>query len=216
MNEEEAYNTLLIGITGGIGSGKTTVAEIIKKRGYKVINTDDLAKNIMTKDKDAVKKIKSEFGEDVYNQDGSLNSEKLSERVFGESEAHKAALNKLNSIVHPKVIDKKIEMVEKMMQRCESLIFIESALIFEAGLEEGYDYIIVVYADEDIRINRTKQRTGMSEQEIRWRMEEQISLEKKRELADFVVENNGDLDDLDNSLDFVLGIVEDMVDDENY
>lgn len=198
---------VLVGITGGIGSGKTTAAQYIEKLGYPVIYTDNLAKIVMNTDENVKSKLINEFGGEIYNDNGEINSIKLSKIVFDINSDDNVKLTRLNQIVHPPTIDLLMEEVEKLLDKGEKLIFVESALIYEAGLEDGFDYIIVIDADEDKRIERTANRLKLSSDEIRKRNRQQISTEYKKKLADFVIENNGNIEQLYNSIDFVLDII---------
>jgi dephospho-CoA kinase len=204
-NSESA--TIVIGITGGIGSGKTTVSKIIAEEGYIVISTDDKAKEMMTDNFEVMKKIIDEFGVEAYLPDGSLNSAFLSNLVFGADEVSARNLEKLNAIVHPPVIDFMIEEVKKYEEVGEPLVFIESALIYEAGLDEGFDYIIVVDTDEEFSVGRVAERTGMTHDEVKMRISMQMPREEKKRLADFAIENNGTHDEIVQSVKSLLNII---------
>jgi dephospho-CoA kinase len=198
---------MVIGITGGIGSGKSSVTEYIKENGFPVISTDDLAKEFIYNDITVISKIKNQFGKEIFDENGKIISRLLSEKIFGNSNESKDNLYKLNQIVHPRVIDKMIELIEEFAEKGNKIIFVESALIFETGLDDGFDYVISVIASEKQRIERTKIRTGLSEDEIKWRMEEQFSAERIKQLSDFTIENKGTKDDLKNAAKFILNIV---------
>ncbi len=197
----------VIAITGGIGCGKSEVAKIIKNKGYPVIFSDDNAKKIMHEDQNIKKKIIEYFGSETYNTDGTLNNKYLAQKVFGDTKQNKENLQKLNSIVHPAVIQKMIDEVEKLEQQGEKLIFLESALTYEAGLQDGFDYIIVVDCDEKIAIERVSKTRGITPEEVKSRMEQQIPNQRKKELADFVIENNKDLLNLKKSVEMLLEII---------
>ncbi|MBM2816454.1 MAG: dephospho-CoA kinase [Ignavibacteria bacterium] len=200
----------VIGITGGIGSGKSTVAGLIAKRGYLVISTDELAKEVMLNDSEVKLKLESCFGKKIYSDDGKLNPGELSQLVFNPDDVKFSALNKLNAIVHPKVIDAMTEVIESKEQSGERIIFVESALIYEAEIDEGFDCIIVVDSLVKNCIQRTIARSGLTKDEVLLRMKSQISLEEKRLAADFVIENNSTMEDLSGSVDFILNIILEM------
>lgn len=208
--EETQSNTIVIGITGGIGCGKTTVSQFISELGFIVISTDEKAKELMVTDENIKNKIIQSFGTDSYNSDDSLNSKYISDLVFGKTDEYSKRLTQLNSIVHPPVIDYMIEVVQKYEENGEPLVFIESALIYEAELEEGFDYIIVVDSTEENAIQRVIERTGMTEELARLRIKQQISQQEKTSLADFIIENNGTIDDLKKAVTTLMNIIRNL------
>ncbi|HAW09368.1 MAG TPA: dephospho-CoA kinase [Bacteroidetes bacterium] len=197
----------VIGITGGIGSGKTTLAKIIESLGYKVIYTDIIAKKIMNESPEIRQKIIDAFGSDSYSANSELNNTYISNIVFAEGDEAKSKLETLNRIVHPAVIDEMIKETEKLEQIGEEIVFIESALIYEAGLEDGFDYIIVVDAREDLRAKRAALRLGISESEVLNRMRKQNSTQVEKNLADFVIENNSTIDELKDKARFIVDLI---------
>ncbi len=196
-------STKVIGITGSIGSGKTTVAKYIESLGNKVIFTDDLAKDIMAYDKSVRNKVIDTFGSDSYIEN-KLNSEFIASKVFGDSEENIANMDKLNAIIHPVVIDKMIELTEQYEAEELPFVFIESALIFELDLEEGFDYIITVNSPAEKCIERIMARNTISHEAAEKRLLSQMSPEQKRGLADFVIDNKGSIDELHKATDLIL------------
>ncbi len=173
---------LKIGLTGGIGSGKTTVANIFKVLGIPIFNADDVAKKIMEEDEVLITSIKKEFGELSYNN-GRLNRNYLAGIVF--KDAYK--LDLLNSLTHPVTL----AAAERWMQQQTSPYAIkEAALMFESAAASGVDYIIGVYAPIDIRIKRVMNRDGILRQDVLDRMNRQINEEIKMKLCDFVIQND--------------------------
>ncbi|HRT67290.1 MAG TPA: dephospho-CoA kinase [Bacteroidota bacterium] len=197
----------VVGITGGIGSGKTTLAKIIEEFGYKVIYTDDLAKKIMKENQNVRKRIIETFGENSYNSDSTINNKYISEIVFGGTEESKRKLHELNRIVHPAVIDEMIKETEQLEKNGEEIVFIESALIYEIGIEEGFDYIIVVDAKEDIRAKRAAKRLGITIEEVQERMRQQNYTQVEKNLADFVIGNNGTIEELKDRARFIIELI---------
>ena len=174
--------SLLIGLTGGIGSGKTTVAKIFTSLGYPVFNSDTEAKNIVNNNAEAIVEIKRAFG-DVY-QDGVLNSKKIANLVF----KNKEALQQLNAIVHPKVKTAFENWVSKHKEH--NILLKEAAILFET---EGYkllDATILVVAPEKIRIKRVMSRDRIEEEAVKNRIQNQLSDEKKKLLAQYVIVND--------------------------
>lgn len=203
MSESRA---LFIAITGGIGSGKSTVAATIRKHGYSVISADDVARKVMENDEYVKNALITEYGNATFLPNGKLNTEYISALVF--STGNKEKIKKLNSIVHPATLDAIIEMAEQLDEQGEKCIFAEIALLYESGLEEAFDYVIAVTATEEIRIQRVKERNPeLSIEQIQQRIQEQADQGWVKNQADFVIENNGGLDTLDTSISFIVGLV---------
>jgi dephospho-CoA kinase len=200
---DENDNLLVIGLTGGIGAGKSAVASIFAEHGFAVLNTDDLAKSVMAEQPEVSIAIRDEFGDEAF-QDGKLNAQFIGTIVFGDDSEK---LERLNRIVHPPVIDAMIAKIEDLHKSGESVIFVEIALIYSAGVDDGFDYIIAVVADDELRIKRLVESRGMYETEIRKRMSSQTSKEQLISLADFTIENNGTIKDLSQSTAFILSMI---------
>ncbi len=174
---------LHIGVTGGIGSGKTVVCKIFETLGYPVFYADDEAKKVMTDDASLVKEIKQYFGENAYFDDGSLNRKFLSDIVFHDTDK----LNILNGLVHPATIRAYQEWAEKQQS---SLIFKEAALLFESNSYKLSDFNILVTAPVSIRIHRVVKRDNVTEAIVKARMDKQMIDEEKEKLTDFIVVND--------------------------
>jgi dephospho-CoA kinase len=173
----------IIGITGGIGSGKSTVARIFGLLGIPVYSADDAAKEIMVKDQLLIEQIKDHFGAEAYLPDGSLNRKFISNIVFND----RSQLEKLNSIVHPATIRDS----EAWAQRQKSPYVIkEAALMFETESFHHVDKIIGVYAPESLRILRVMKRDGVSRNDVLARMHKQIDDRIKMKLSDHVIYND--------------------------
>lgn len=173
---------LKIGITGGIGSGKSTVAKVFEVLGIPVYYADDAAKRLMQEDEELKKKIQLEFGNEVYTN-GQLNRRGLAEIVFASPEK----LAQLNALVHPATL----QDAERWMQHQTTPYAIkEAALIFESGAHEYLDYVIGVTAPAPLRIQRTMQRDGITREEVMARMNKQMDETIKMKLCDFVLVNN--------------------------
>lgn len=202
---------LVIGITGIIGSGKSTVCKHYEDLGYKVIYTDNLAKELIETNLDIKTKIINEFGEMSYINE-LYNSKYISSVVFNNKEK----LDKLNQIVHPKVIESIINICEGIFKNEENeddkvrIIFVESALMFETGSFEGYDYIITIDCPEETVIKRNKLNNNFNEENLRNRLKNQFTNSKKASLADFVISNNGSIEDLIDGANFILDIIKNL------
>ena len=187
-------NPLVVAVTGGIGSGQTTVSKLFGKWGAKVINADLKAKEIMQKDREIRKALKQTFGNNVFFRNGKLNTRLLAELAF-KDELH---TQKLNQIVHPRMVSYIVEeMEEARFSKRYPMVVIDAALVYEINIEQLFDAIVVVYAPIDERYRRVRQRDGMSKQEFFSRVDRQIPLEEKRKWADFVIDNSGSFEELE-------------------
>ena len=172
-----------LGLTGGIGVGKTYVSKVLQQIGIPIFNTDDEAKNCMVEDKELMQNIKNSFGKNMY-KNGVLQKEKLAKIVFNNRER----LVELNTLVHPVV---KQSFEEWCTQQTAELVVKEAAILFESDAHLGLDAVICVSATEKVRIERVHNRDGSSFAEIKSRKDKQMPQSKKEELADFVVVNDG-------------------------
>ena len=187
----------VICISGGIGSGKSTLCAMLKDRGFDVYNSDTRAKVLMNSNKKLVKAITAILGPEAYVQ-GELNKGFVSKMIFSD-QSRKSALE---AAVHPAVRDD-----FNQWKQDKSLVFKESALVFETG-DASCEYIISVVADEDIRIKRVLQRNpGMQAEQVLARMKSQISDSERRLRSHAIVENNESLEDLRSKMDYLLSKV---------
>lgn len=170
-----------VGVTGGIGSGKTTVVKLFEKKGISTYIADEEAKKLMLNDEELIQSIKDKFGEKSYS-DGKLNKKYISNIVFGDDEK----LKQLNNLVHP-VVRNHFDLWKH--RQMSPYVIYESALIFEHNQQHLFDEIILVTAPEKIRIERVKKRSGMSEKEIKERIEHQIPDEMKMDYVNYNIEN---------------------------
>jgi dephospho-CoA kinase len=177
---------LLIGITGGIGAGKSVVASVFRSLGVPVYDADSRAKALMTTDGILMGLIRKEFGELCYRKDGSLNREYLAQQVFGVP----AQLNKLNSLVHPRV---KVDFENWVISHQDRpYVLKEAALLFESGSWAELDNIILVTAPEDVRLRRVLERDAhRTAQQVKEIMSNQLREEETRERATHIIENDG-------------------------
>ena len=173
---------LRIGITGGIGSGKSTVADIFKVLGIPVYKSDDASKRLMVEDKDLKKNIIESFGEESY-VNGILNRKYLAAQVFNDSQ--KIAL--LNSFVHPATINDARRWTEKQNS---AYTIKEAALIFESGSDEFLDYVIGVKSPLSLRVERAMRRDNVTRQQVEARMKLQMDEDEKMKRCDFIIIND--------------------------
>lgn len=196
------HSILTIGITGGIGSGKTTVCKMFEEMGAKVIYADELAKQIMEEDENIKKGVKEVIGEEAYIE-GKLNRKFIASVIFSDDTKKK----NLEAIVHPAVIKKIIDEFKTLAeQKTHNFVIVESALIFESGLDRELDYVIVVDADEEEKIKRIMKRDNCTRKEVLNRMKTQMEPKRKKELADIVIQNNSDIDSLRSKVKFLFAL----------
>lgn len=181
--EKKNNKPLLVGLTGGIGSGKSTIAKIFNALGVKVYNSDFEAKKIVNSDADTIELIKQKFGEEIY-KDGVLDAKKMAELVFNNN----AALEELNNIVHPKVKQHFEQWVQ--LHITEKILIKEAAILIESGAYNSLDKIILVTAPEELKIKRVSIRDNSSKTAIRKKMATQLSDIEKSKYADYKVANN--------------------------
>ena len=193
-----------IGVTGGIGSGKSEVCKIISSFEVPVFSADLIARRLTDSDPAIREKIISLFGANSYNPaSGTLNRELVASFVFG----NRQNLLALNSIVHPavvKAVDEEIQSIEKNKE--SGYIVVEAPLMFKSGLNKKLDYVLTVAAEEALRIERVRQRSNLTEQQIRLRMENQIPVEEAMAASDFVLHNDGTADELRRKVVFFHSI----------
>ena len=187
-----------VAISGNIGSGKSTLANYLKSKDYAVINSDYISKKILSSDEVIKQKVKDEFGNEAYTNSG-VNKKFLAEQVFSSSEK----LSRLNSILHPEVL-KAIDLLVETKFADNKIIFIESAIVYEAGLESEFDYVVLVIADFDVRLRRSIKEGSSTENEFRIRDRNQIPDEQKVKEADFIFLNNDSKESLYNKADLLL------------
>lgn len=181
-------STPVIGVTGTIGTGKSSFAKLLAEDGGKHLDADDIAKNLMRPGHAGYEPVLEEFGKSIIDEDGFLVPEKLAEEVFSDPER----LETLESILHPLV---KEELANKIDQGDSSFYVIEAPLLFESGADELCDWVITVSAPEDVVTNRLNDRP-LSDEDIKRRRERQLPQSEKAERADEVVDNSGSLEDL--------------------
>jgi dephospho-CoA kinase len=174
-----------VGITGGIGSGKTYICKLLELMNFSVFYSDAEAKKIQNTNAYVRSKLKELYGEEAYTEEG-LNRKFIAEIIFNNPTAKK----QLEEIIHPKVAEAFATWCEEKAGTDEKIVFIESAILYESGFDKMVDKVIMVYADEDVRIERSMRRDGADRTAIEERIKNQGSDKEKCNKADFVLHNN--------------------------
>ena len=197
---------VVIGLTGGIGTGKSTVSQILKEKNFPVIDLDVISHEIIKFPK-VVEKIVENFGKEVleYNNTGNwiISREKLGRVIFGNREKRLI----LNSIMHPEILH---IMREKILEckKENKIIFVEIQLLFEVKWEKEFDYILLVSAEKETQIKRILTRDKRSKEEALSIINSQMSLDEKKKRSDYVIENDGNIQDLEKKVDDFLKKIE--------
>ena len=191
----------VIGLTGGTGSGKSTVSAYLKKRGCCIIDADEIARQLTSPGGEALDPIREKFGESVFYDDGTLDRKKLGNIVFKDEEKLKILEEITTKIVIRKITDKIHQMKESGY---EGIVILDAPLLFEFGMEGLADENWLVICDRERRIKRLENRDGLSRREITDRMANQLSDEKKMDMADQSIDNSGSIDDLYCKIDQLI------------
>lgn len=188
-----------VGVTGGIGSGKTTFCRKWEELGAFVIYADDLAKELMISDEEVVLSIKKTFGADAYFRDGSLNRSFLAKEAF-----ENGRVDELNTIVHPILWKRVYDLSNKKEKEGIKIFVQEAAILLQNGRPKQLDYVILVLADENTRIKRAISRDHSDSKKIKERIQNQPDFNTKINLADFIVENNGSIKELEKKAEQIF------------
>ena len=189
---KEYKHCIVIGITGGMGCGQTSVGGFMEKLSAKVINADEMAKKAIEINSDLQKELKLTFGKSIFYRDGKLNRKRLAGIVFQDE----SKLHRLNRMVHPRMVELIIEEIEEARGSGRyKIIALDAALIYEINIENMFEAIVVVASYMKNRIDRIAKRDGHSRKHISDRIHSQIPIEDKIKWTDYVVENNGTLEE---------------------
>lgn len=187
----------LLGVTGSIGSGKSTVSKRLAELGAMVSHSDDLARYLLENNEDILAQLSARFGSDILDEAGQLRRSVLAARAFATRE-HQLYLNQL---IHPRVWEATQIRIESAREQGIALFVMDAPLLFEAGVEVYLDSVLVVTASLDLRKLRIFQRSQIDSEDFDRRESLQMAIEKKVELADHIIENNGTLQELEQQVD---------------
>ncbi|MFS0574886.1 dephospho-CoA kinase [Sporosarcina sp. 179-K 3D1 HS] len=191
---------MIIGLTGSIASGKSTVATMLKQKGFPIVDADEIARLVVEPGSEVMEEIERQFGRSVLHADGSLNREKMGEQVFGNEEARK----KLNGIIHPAIRKEMQRQKDEWLAKGANTVILDIPLLFESKLQSYVDKILVVSVTPDIQKARLMERNSLSEQEAEARIQSQLPIVEKEQGADAVLHNNGTKEETERQLDEVL------------
>jgi dephospho-CoA kinase len=203
MLEPLSDTICVIGLTGGIGSGKSTAAGIIKRR-FPVLDSDAVARSVLHTDEHVRASVLKLFGDRAFRSDGTPDTAFLAEAIFSGTQV----LKKVNAIIHPAVIRGLRKTIAEFDPAEIRMVFVESAIIFEAGLQGLFHYVLSIICDKDIAVNRVVESGRLKEEDIRNRMKQQLKNEDKAGKSDFVIVNDGTLEELSTRIEFIVSIIE--------
>jgi len=188
---------VIVALTGGIGSGKSTVAGMFKDEGAYVIDFDQLARSVVEPDKPAWRDIVDYFGPEILSPNRTLNRSALAEIVFSDDESRKA----LEGFTHPRIFEESDALVKAIKRKDPfSVVIIDFPLLFELELNKKFDRVIVVYVPRAVQLKRIIERDGLAREEAEKRLNSQVSIEEKRSLSDYIINSEGDLNDTRNQV----------------
>ncbi len=186
-----------IGLTGGIGSGKSTVTNYLRKKGYLVIDADKIARDITLPGSPTLERLGEFFGKDIILTDGSLDRKLLGERAFSGEQERK----KLDEITHGEICDR---IRRELVDAGERTVFVDAPLLFEVGLNEDVDQVWLIVADPALRVERVALRDNVSPDHVKSRINSQMGEEEKIRRADIVIQNTGTKEELYRKIDELL------------
>lgn len=193
-------NTIVVGLTGGIGSGKSTISKMIMEQDISIIDADKISREVLNIYPEILLKIKNEFGEEYFYEDGSLNRKKLGQYVFSSEILKKTLENIIIPYIKREIFDK----IKKCRENMEEIAIVDAPTLIENNLQIYMDYVILVIVDEKTQILRVIKRDLQSKEEVLKRIRNQLSLEEKIQYADYVIDNSKDLDFTKSQLAHIL------------
>ncbi len=206
-SEQVDKHMKIIGLTGGIGSGKSTVSEYLASKGIKIVDADKISHEMMENGSSLLEELAIAFGDEIINTDGSLNRRELARLAFATEEGK----NLLNRITHKEISKRVDRQIAELKKSNERIIFFDAPLLFEAGMDSKTGETWLVHVDEATRISRVRDRDGLSEEEILARIKAQMSEEEKLARASHVLDNSGSVEELYAQVDSLLAELNHMI-----
>ncbi|MBU0904261.1 MAG: dephospho-CoA kinase [Firmicutes bacterium] len=193
---------MIIGLTGSIASGKSTVSKMLQDMGFSIIDADIVAREVVELGSDTLQEIQNQFGNEVLHTDGTLNREVLGSMIF-----HQPAKRKqLNDIMHPAIRKEMLKQRDELTKKGNETFFMDIPLLFESRLQHLVEKILVVSVTEDVQLERLMSRNNLSKEEAEARIKSQLPLSEKEKGADAVIYNNGSIEESKKQLESILKI----------
>jgi dephospho-CoA kinase len=184
--------TRVVGLTGGIGTGKSTVSAMLRELGATVIDADEATRAVQARSTEGLRRLVEEFGPDILTPEGDLDRPRLAAIAFKDPDARR----RLNAIVHPLVRAWMAERQQEAMERGDPLVVLDIPLLYEARGDGAFETVVLVYAPEELQVRRLVEQRGMTEEEVRDRIAAQMPIEEKRRRAQHVIDNTGTREEL--------------------
>lgn len=194
---------LVVGLTGGIASGKSTVSLMFREAGIPVICADELAHEVVKPGSAALDKIRQRFGDEFIDSEGNLNRAAMARLVFKDKNKRK----NLESIIHPRVAEEQGKLIRQFAAQGHNIVVVDVPLLYESGLEESFDMILLAYVPPEAQIQRLIARDQVTDKEARSRLDAQLPIDKKRKLAGRIIDNTGSVE---HTREQVLGIIKEL------
>ncbi|MFC5543092.1 MAG: dephospho-CoA kinase [Bacilli bacterium] len=191
---------MIIGLTGSIASGKSTVSNMLKEYGFPIVDADVVARQVVEPGSETLKKIAEAFGEEVLTENGELDRKKLGSIIFNDEEKRQL----LNSIIHPAIRKEMLRQRDEYLEKGEKTVIMDIPLLFESKLQHFVDKILVVSVSEDVQLERLMKRNQLTEEEAKARIQSQLPLSVKEQGADAVINNNGSIEETRKQLEQIL------------
>jgi dephospho-CoA kinase len=189
---------MLLGLTGSIATGKSTVANMLRRRGAVLIDADQVARKVVEPGSLGLNKIIENFGSEMVTAEGRLDRAKLGELVFNDEEARE----RLNALLHPLIIEEMKQLTgQSLKKEPHSIVIWDVPLLIEENLTQFVEQVIVVYVPESIQLKRLMERNQLTETDAIKRMKSQLSIEDKKKVADYIIDNSGSLEDTERQVD---------------
>ncbi len=194
---------LVVGLTGGIASGKSTVSQMFREAGIPVICADELAHEVVKQGSAALDKIRQTFGDEFIDSEGNLDRAAMARLVFDDKSRRKD----LESIIHPRVAEEQRKLIGEFAAQGHNIVVVDVPLLYESGLEESFDMILVAYVPPEVQVQRLIARDRVTDKEARSRLDAQLPIDTKKRLAGRIIDNTGPVG---HTREQVLGFIKEL------